>query len=281
MDYRERQLVSEGYVAVVRVEDIDGNVSYAAVDTSDLVSGSIDEVQVLDGSIPNGFVFTGEFVTVRRLLTPLEPSVAVGIGSNYKQAFVGGDKPLPSNPVLFFKTPNSFSHPGDPVILPRKAILAEKVKFEGELCVILRKGGKNIPRERAMDHVFGYTIANDFSAVDWQGERVGNQWSKGKNFDTFCPLGPGIVTVEDIVDPGELRITTTVNDHVAQAGNVSDMLFPIDELIEFASAGCTLPSGCAILTGTPPGAFFVNPGDQIDVSISGIGTLSCDIVQEA
>ena len=207
-----------------------------------------------------------------KLLIPYQPRSILGIGANYRSLFK--DKPLPDYPVVFFKHHNALQNPGDPVILPRLAIRAETVKFEGELAVVIGRGGKNIPVESAMEHVYGYTIANDVSASDWQRERVGNQWCKGKGFDTFCPLGPTLVTRDEIPDPSSLRIVTRVNGRIEQDETVDGMCFPVAELIAFLSAGHTLAPGDLILTGTPSGARFLDPGDLTEITIDPIGTLS-------
>ena len=218
-------------------------------------------------------------VTAEKVLYPIVPKSILGIGANYKGLFAG--KKLPEYPVVFFKCHNTLQHQGDPVILPRLAIQAESVKFEGELCVIIGKQGKNISEADAMSHVFGYTIANDISASDWQRERVGNQWCKGKGFDTFCPLGPTIVTADEIPDPAALRVVAKVNGEVKQDEVVAEMCFSIPQLIAFLSAGQTLQAGDIILTGTPPGAYFLEPGDHTEITIEGIGTLSNPWIAES
>ncbi len=232
----------------------------------------------LDGDPFGDFRVTDEVVAAEKVLYPYEPNSILGIGANYRGLFK--EKPLPEYPVVFFKCHNALQHPGDPIILPRLAIRAETVKFEGELAVVIGKGGKNIAREDAFDHVFGYTIANDVSASDWQRERVGNQWCKGKGFDTFCPLGPTLVTTDEVPDPQQLRIITKVDGVVEQDESVAEMCFPVEELIAFLSAGHTLRPGDLILTGTPPGARFLKPGETTEISIGGLGVLTNQAVEE-
>ena len=232
----------------------------------------------LTGDISSGFTPTGETFSQGKRLTPYLPKAILGIGANYRGLFK--DKPLPEYPVVFFKQHNALQDPEGPIVLPRVAITAENVKFEGELAVVIGRGGKNICKEDAMDHVFGYTIANDVSASDWQRERVGNQWCKGKGFDTFCPLGPTLVTADEISDPANLRIITRVNGEELQNESVSDMCFSIPELIAFLSAGHTLCPGDLILTGTPPGARFMTPGETVDITIDGIGHLRNSTIEE-
>lgn len=228
---------------------------------------------------PGGPVLTDRAVTSAKVLYPLVPKSILGIGANYKGLFK--DKPLPEYPIVFFKCHNALQNPGDPVVLPRVAIKAETVKYEGELCVVIGKGGKNIPEADALSHVFGYTIANDVSASDWQQARVGNQWCKGKGFDTFCPLGPTIVTADEIPDPAVLQVVARVNGVVEQNESVSEMCFSVAQLIAFLSAGHTLQPGDIILTGTPPGVRFLQPGDHTDITIEPLGTLSNPWIAES
>jgi len=250
---------------IIRCIDDMGHISTAAQFDND----TFIKIQ---GNIPEKFELTKHKVKPVKILIPYQPKSIIGIGANYRGSFK--DNPLPEYPVVFFKSYNTLQNPGDPVILPRKSIQAETVKFEGELAVIIGKEGKNIDKSKAMDHIFGYTIANDVSASDWQGERVGMQWCKGKGFDTFCPLGPAIVTSDEIPEPADLRIVTYVNGEKAQDESVRGMCFSIPELISFLSAGHTLEAGDLILTGTPPGAYFIDAGSITEITIKPIGTLS-------
>ena len=235
-------------------------------------------LRVIKGDLLGDFSVTDETVTAEKLLYPYVPKSILGIGANYKALFEG--KSLPEYPVVFFKCHNTLQNPGDPIVLPRVAIHAENVKFEGELAVIIGKGGKNITKENALEHVFGYTIAHDVSASDWQRERVGNQWCKGKGFDTFCPFGPTIVTADEIPDPKQLRIVTKVDGKVEQDDSVANMCFEVEALIAFLSAGHTINAGDIILTGTPTGARFLEPGETVDITIDGIGTLTNQAIEE-
>lgn len=249
----------------------DGQTTFAALQAD----GTLSRVE---GDLFGDFTVTEEKVAAEKILYPYVPNSILGIGANYRGLFK--DKPLPEYPVVFFKCHNALQHPGDPIVLPRLAIRAETVKYEGELAVIIGKGGKNIPKEQAFEHVFGYTIANDVSASDWQRERVGNQWCKGKGFDTFCPLGPTLVTADEVPDPQKLRIVTKVDGEVEQDESVAGMCFPVEELIAFLSAGHTLHPGDLILTGTPPGARFLKPGETTEITIEGLGTLTNQAIEE-
>ena len=186
---------------------------------------------------------------------------------------------IPQWPVLFFKNPSSLQDPGAPILIPRK-LASTQVDFEGELALVLRRECRNVTRENALSHLLGYTVANDVSARDWQKDRGGSQWSRGKSFDTFCPIGPWIVTSEEIPDPNALRITTRVNDETLQDSNTADMIFDIPALIEFLSGDTTLPAGTVILTGTPEGVGmgrtpqrWLQPGDRVEVTIEKVGSL--------
>lgn len=256
---------------IIRCIDENGNTVQAAENAD-------GELHEIEGSVPGDFMVTNRPVRESKRLVPYLPGSILGIGANYRGLFQG--KELPEYPVVFFKCHNTLQNPGDPVVLPRLAIRAETVKFEGELAVVIGKGGKNIPAEEAMEHVFGYTIANDVSASDWQRERVGQQWCKGKGFDTFCPLGPAIVTADEVPDPAELTIRTLVDGEVAQEEKVAEMCFSVPELIAFLSAGHTLQPGDLILTGTPPGAYFLEPGARTEITIDPIGTLANPWVAE-
>ena len=181
---------------------------------------------------------------------------------------------------------NAVQNPGDPIVLPRW-LRSEKVDFECELAVVIGKTCKNVSRANAYDYVLGYTAANDVSARDWQKEGGGSQWCRGKTFDTFAPLGPVLVTSDEIPDPHALRISTRVNDQTLQDCSTSDMIFDIPTLIEFLSGSTTLLPGSVILTGTPHGVgmartpqLFLQPGDSVTVEIEGIGLLTNPVEEE-
>jgi 2-keto-4-pentenoate hydratase/2-oxohepta-3-ene-1,7-dioic acid hydratase in catechol pathway len=156
--------------------------------------------------------------------------------------------------------------PGDAITLPPQS---ERVDFEGELAAVIGRIAKNIPAERALDYVFGYTIANDVTARDLQ--KTDGQWARAKGFDTFCPLGPAIETEFDL--DGGANITTRVNGEVRQQGPISDMIFSVADVIAYASAAFTLLPGDVILTGTPAGVGPFVAGDTVEVEISGLGIL--------
>ena len=162
-----------------------------------------------------------------------------------------------------------------------------EVDYECELAVVIGKACKNVSREDALDYVFGYTAANDVSARDWQIKWGGSQWCRGKTFDTFCPLGPAIVTADEITEPNRLGIKTILNGEAVQDWNTDDMIFDVPTLIEFLSGSTTLVPGTVILTGTPHGVgvarkpqLFLKHGDTVTIEIEKIGQLTNPVVDE-
>ena len=240
----------------------------------------------LRGNLFGGFQKTDEPADVRKLLAPLIPATILCIGLNYRRHAAETNTPLPKFPVLFMKGTNAVQNPGEPIILPRW-LRSEKVDFECELAVVIGRSCKNVPRKDALDYVLGYTCANDISARDWQKEGGGSQWCRGKTFDTFAPLGPTLVTADEIPEPNALRIRTLLDDEVMQDCSTNDMIFDVPMLIEFLSGSTTLSPGTVILTGTPHGVGmartpprFLQPGQIVSVEIEGIGTLTNPVTAE-
>ena len=240
----------------------------------------------LRGTLFDSLEPTGETAPVARVLAPLDPTAILCIGLNYRQHAAETNAPLPQYPVLFFKNPASVQHPGEPIVLPRW-LTSTRVDYECELAVIIGKRAKNVPRERALEYVFGYTCANDVSARDWQREGGGTQWCRGKSFDTFAPLGPLMVTRDELPDPQALRIRTIINGETLQDSSTADMIFNVATLIEFLSGSTTLLPGTVILTGTPQGVGMArNPprllqaGDKVTIDIEGIGALTNPVIEE-
>ncbi len=210
----------------------------------------------------------------------------VCVGWNYSEHFAEGrgfrgsqNDPgeMPEWPALFTKNPNTVVGPEAPVWHPSPA--SEQLDWEVELAVVIGLGGRDIPEERAMEHVFGYTVGNDVSVRDVQ-RRHGGQWFKGKNFDSHCPLGPWIVTADDLPDPHSLRITSRINGVTKQDSNTRYMVFRVPRLIKELSLGMTLEPGDIIMTGTPSGVGFARKppeflkvGDVMEMEIEGIGVL--------
>ncbi|MEQ8849557.1 fumarylacetoacetate hydrolase family protein [Botrimarina sp.] len=229
---------------------------------------------------------TGEAADVGELLAPVEPAAILCIGLNYAEHAAEGGRPAPDRPVVFMKTPAAVQRPGGPIVLPRR-LRSDSVDYEGELAVVIGRECLNAPREAALDYVAGYACGNDVSARDWQRGGGGGQWCRGKTFATFAPLGPCLVTPDELGDPGDLRIRTTVSGDVLQDSTTADMIFDVPTLIEFLSASTRLAPGTVILTGTPPGVGFARtpprwlaPGDLVTVEIDRIGALTNPVVEE-
>jgi 2-keto-4-pentenoate hydratase/2-oxohepta-3-ene-1,7-dioic acid hydratase in catechol pathway len=205
-----------------------------------------------------------------RLLPPVLPSKVVAIGKNYADHAreMGGEPP--DQPVLFLKPSTSVIGPGAPIVYPE---ISHHVDFEGELAIVIGRLCRDVPVERAYEVILGYSCANDVSARDLQ--KADGQWARAKGFDTFCPIGPWI---ETDLDPSDLAISTSVNGEIKQSSRTSLLLHDVPELIAFASAAMTLLPGDVILTGTPAGVGPLLPGDQVDVTIEGIGTLTNAVV---
>lgn len=234
--------------------------------------------KLIEGDIFDTYHVTDQVVRIEKLLAPVVPKTILCIGLNYRQHAEETGAKIPEHPVLFIKAANALNHPGDPIVIPKVA--PGQVDYECELAVVIGKTAKYVDRSDALDYVLGYTCANDVSARRWQKEGGGKQWCRGKSFDTFCPLGPCLVTPDEIPNPNNLNIKTTLNGRVMQDSTTADMIFDVSALISFLSQGTTLLPGTVILTGTPPGVGFArNPpifladGDQVIIEIEQIGSL--------
>jgi 2-keto-4-pentenoate hydratase/2-oxohepta-3-ene-1,7-dioic acid hydratase in catechol pathway len=214
------------------------------------------EFRRLDAEIP---------VHMVRLLSPVEPGKIICVGRNYAEHAREQNVDVPEIPLLFLKPPSAVIGPDDRIILPPQS---RQVEHEGELAVVIGKTGRWIAASEALNYVLGYTIANDVTARDLQ--RRDGQWTRGKGFDTFCPLGPWIETE---LDPADVLVQTRVNGEMRQMASTREMIFPVEQLIAFISSVMTLNPGDIILTGTPAGIGPLTPGDSVEVSVEGIGKL--------
>ena len=244
------------------------------------------ETLTLDGDLYGDFRVGGQPADVQKLLAPVQPAAIIGIGLNYRFHAEETKSAIPEHPIVFMKLPGAVQNPGDPILLPRQ-LRSDRVDYEAELAVVIGKTARNVSRERALDHVLGYTCGNDVSARDWQKNAGGGQWCRGKTFDTFCPLGPVLVTRDEIPDPGQLTLKTVLNGEVMQDWHTGDMIFDVPALIEFLSASTTLQPGTVILTGTPHGVgmartprVWLQPGDTVTIEIEGIGALTNPVMEE-
>jgi len=240
----------------------------------------------IEGDLFGKFGDSGRPATVAKLLAPIVPSSLLCIGLNYRRHAEESRSPLPEYPVLFLKSVSAVQNPGDPILLPRH-LRSDAVDYECELAVVIGKRGKNIARADALQYVLGYTCANDVSARDWQMKWGGSQWCRGKTFDTFCPLGPWLVTPDEIPNPNGLRIKTVLNGQAMQDWTTEDMIFDVPALIAFLSGSTTLLPGTVILTGTPHGVgtarkppVYLQAGDTVTVAIEGIGELTNPVEEE-
>ena len=207
-----------------------------------------------------------------RLLSPVQPGKIICVGRNYAEHAREQNVEVPEIPMLFMKPPSAIIATGEKILLPPQS---RQVEHEGELAVVIGRRGRWIPAEEALSHVLGYTVANDVTARDLQ--RKDGQWTRGKGFDTFLPLGPWI---ETNLDPSDVLVQTSVNGEMRQMASTREMMFPVEQLIAFISSVMTLDPGDLILTGTPAGIGPLLPGDTVEVSVEGIGALSNPVAAE-
>ncbi|MFZ5814069.1 MAG: fumarylacetoacetate hydrolase family protein [Bacillota bacterium] len=233
------------------------------------------EVYELDAAPYNGGKETGRTLSLEgvRLLPPVEPSKIVCIGKNYADHAAEMNSLPPSEPMFFLKAPSALIGPGDAIVLPNRE---HAIHWEAELALVIGRRMKNVPREEALSYVFGYTIANDVSDRDYQKGDAPFNFGRAKSFDTFCPCGPVLVT--EGVNPLDVHITLCCNEEVRQSDSTSLMIHDVPKLLSHLSQIMTLMPGDLILTGTPKGVGPMKPGDLIEISIPGIGTLANPVV---
>jgi 2-keto-4-pentenoate hydratase/2-oxohepta-3-ene-1,7-dioic acid hydratase in catechol pathway len=241
--------------------------------------------RLVEGDVFTEFRVGKKLAVVKRLLAPLLPREIWAGGLNYRGHAAETGIELPELPVFFLKAVSSVIGLEETILLP--AAGPAEVDYEGELAVVIGREGKNIHEARAGDYIFGYTVANDVSARDWQNRLQKKQWARGKSFDTFCPLGPCLVTADELGDPQALRLTTLLNGRIVQQADTSDMIFSVFRLVAEISRSTTLLPGTLILTGTPAGVgftrqppLFLRPGDRVAVTVDKIGTLSNPVALE-
>ena len=232
------------------------------------------------------FEATDQRITPFQFLTPIDFRCIYAIGLNYRAHAEETGLEIPKYPMVFMKAPTAAQNPGDPIVLPRY-LRSDKVDFEAELGVVIGRPCKNVKPEDALSYVLGYVCANDVSARDWQKEKGGGQFCRGKTFDTFCPVGPCLATADEIPDPSKLTIRSFVNDDKMQESGTDDMIFDVPTLISFLSGSTTLLPGTLILTGTPSGVGeardpkrYLVAGDEVTVDIEGVGLLTNPVVEE-
>ncbi len=248
--------------------------------------GSGSRAALLTGSWLGGFRPTGVETVVERLLAPIDPVNIFCIGLNYRAHAEETGAALPASPVVFMKPTTTVIGPGEPIVLPAACERGPEVDYEAELAVVIGRTARDLSEAQALDCVLGYTCACDISARRWQRHGGGGQWVRGKSFDSFCPLGPALVTRDEMPDPQALAVRCQINGQSMQDGNTADMIFPVARLISFLSRDTTLLPGTLILTGTPAGVgftrrppVFLAPGDRVRVEIEGIGALENPVRQ--
>ncbi|KAM9810558.1 fumarylacetoacetate hydrolase domain-containing protein 2A [Neosynchiropus ocellatus] len=218
-----------------------------------------------------------------RLLAPvLDPEKVVCVGMNYRDHCLEQNAPIPKEPIIFSKFSSAITGPYDDITLPSES---QEVDWEVELAFVIGRRGKNIKEEDALSYVAGFTVANDVSARDWQMKRNGKQWLLGKTFDTFCPLGPALVTTDAVQDPHSLGIRCLVNGETVQSSSTQQMIFKTEALVSWVSRFVTLTPGDVFLTGTPPGVgvfrsppVFLKRGDVVECQIDRIGSIINKVV---
>ncbi len=235
--------------------------------------------RLIEGSIFGDYKLTEKEAAIKKILPPVDPVTIIGIGLNYaKHADETGVR-YPEIPVMFLKGVNAAVGYGDTILLPKAG--PGEVDIEAELAVIIGKKAKNVSPENAMEYILGYCCGNDVSARDWQKHKQKKQWSRGKSFDTFCPLGPWLVTADEIPNPNSLPIRSELNGKMFQESNTADMIFNVPALVSNLSQSITLAPGTVIMTGTPEGVgfarkppVFLKDGDTVTITIEGIGSLT-------
>lgn len=247
---------------------------------------SFRSARIVEGDLLGEKRVTDRVVPVDRLLSPLVPTDILCIGLNYRRHAEESGSPVPEHPMLFIKSSNALNHPGNAIAVPKRSSM---IDYEAELVVVIGKDAKDVSRERALDHVLGYTCGNDVSARDWQREKRlgGGQFARGKSFDGFCPLGPCLVTADEIPNPNALRVRCELNGQVMQDCSTGDMIFDVPTLIASLSSTMTIRAGSVIMTGTPHGVgmartppVWLKPGDRVAVEIERIGRLENPVVAE-
>jgi 2-keto-4-pentenoate hydratase/2-oxohepta-3-ene-1,7-dioic acid hydratase in catechol pathway len=259
-----------------RAQVSDEKATWWALPRGNGLQSSAQVVEAWSAAPFDGGVATGRVANlgaIGRLLAPATPTKIVCVGRNYAAHARELGNAVPTEPMLFLKPPSAIIGPHDAVIIPRQS---SRVEHEAELAVVIGRRMRHVAAEHAGDYVFGYTCGLDMTARDLQRKDV--QFTRGKGFDTFCPLGPCVVTD---IDPTAIDVVCTVNGERRQHGNTSQMTFPVLELLSYISFVMTLEPGDVVLTGTPEGVGPVVSGDKLSMQITGIGELAVEIAADA
>ncbi len=270
---------------IVRFIDDKGQIRLGRIALGEIPA----EAEILAGDLFTGSLEpTGAKAAIRKLLTPFAPVNIFCIGANYAEHVKESGHPMPTQPVIFMKPTTAITNPGDPVLIPQACASGPEVDYEAELAIVIGRTCRDAGEADALKYVLGYTAANDISARKWQRQGGGGQWIRGKSFDTFCPIGPSIVTTGDgedeIADPQSLKISLSLNGQVMQESTTGDMIFSVATIVSFISRDTTLLPGTLILTGTPPGVgfarkpeVFIKHGDRMTVELEKIGKLTSPV----
>jgi 2-keto-4-pentenoate hydratase/2-oxohepta-3-ene-1,7-dioic acid hydratase in catechol pathway len=214
----------------------------------------------------------------------VDPRKIICVGLNYKDHAAESGAPIPKEPILFCKYATALIGHGETIVLPK---VSQEVDYEAELVIAVGKKGRHLTPQNALEHVAGYSVGHDVSARDWQLRKDGKQWMIGKTFDTFAPMGPVLVTKDEVPDPQNLPIRLRLNNQVMQNSSTKQMIFGVVELLVYLSQVFTLEPGDLIFTGTPPGVgmarkppVFLKDGDVVEVEIEGLGLLRNTVIQE-
>ena len=261
---------------IVRFVDQDGQVRFGQPQPD-------GGARVLEGDAFDRLRPTDQVVRVAKRIAPVDPPNVFAIGLNYRRHAEETGAALPDAPVIFIKASTSVAAPNAPILLPAAA--PDEVDYEAELAIVIGRTARDVSQGEAFDYVLGFTCANDVSARDCQ-LRLDKQWARGKSFDTFCPLGPVLVT-PDQIDPDHAGIRTVLNGEVMQDSNTGDMIFGCRELVSYLSHQFTLLPGTVICTGTPSGVgfarkppVFLRDGDEVTIEIDGVGRLTNPVIRQ-
>ncbi len=265
---------------IIRFLNDTGKVYRGVIETEDA-----DTASIIEGDIFGKIRITKKTEHIASLLSPIDPPNIFALGFNYGSHAEESYVVYPERPIIFMKANSSVIGHGETIVLPRAGL--EEVDYEAELAVVIGKKAKNVTPDDAEQYILGYTCGNDVSARDWQFHKQNDQWTRGKSFDTFCPLGPWLVTADEIKNPNRLGIRSLLNGEVMQDSNTSKMIFNVTTVISDLSKSMTLLPGTVIMTGTPDGVgftreppVFLKNGDVITVEVEHIGRLTNPVIAE-
>jgi 2-keto-4-pentenoate hydratase/2-oxohepta-3-ene-1,7-dioic acid hydratase in catechol pathway len=268
-----------GTMKIGRYRDSVGAVRWCGI-------GGDGAVRVLDGEPFSASATFGAVADVAELLVPVDPPAIYCIGLNYSDHAAESGAKVPEFPMVFMKSPSALNRDGGVIELPRH-LASTQVDYEAELVVVVGKTCKNVKKGEGLKYVGGYACGNDISARDWQKLWGGGQFCRAKTFDTFAPIGPWVVTADEVKDVQKLGLRTRLNGTVVQQGTTAEMIFPVAELIEFLSGSTTLEAGTVIFTGTPAGVgmgknppLYLKAGDRVEVEVDGLGVLTNTVKEE-